>query len=108
MLALYDVMPTFCELIGERRSPKKYLNKKIKGDCFDGISLASTLLGDDVRQQKHEFLYWEFHETNQIGIGMGNWKLIIKKGKNICIIWRRIFMKTLMLQRSILRFCNKW
>lgn len=53
-------------------------------------------------------LHREFHETNQIGIGMGNWKLIIKKGKNICIIWRRIFMKTLMLQRSILRFCNKW
>lgn len=106
MLALYDVMPTFCELIGERRSPKKYLNKKIKGDCFDGISLASTLLVDDARQQKHEFLHREFHETDQIS--MGNWKLIIKKGKNICIIWRRIFMKTLMLQRSILRFCNKW
>lgn len=80
-LAFYDVMPTFCELIGERRFPKKYLNKKIKGDCFDGISFASTLLGDDARQQKHEFLYWEFHETDQIGIRMGNWKLIIKKGK---------------------------
>ena len=80
-LAFYDVMPTFCELAGDKRFPKKYLNKKIDGDCFDGISFAPTLLGDDVRQQKHEFLYWEFHETDQIGVRMGDWKLVVKKGE---------------------------
>lgn len=79
-LAFYDVMPTFCELIGDKKFPKKYLNKKLEGDCFDGISFAPTLLGDDSRQQKHEFLYWEFHETDQIGVRMGDWKLVVKKG----------------------------
>ena len=44
-LAFYDVMPTFCELMGDKAFPKKYINKKIKNDCFDGISFASTLLG---------------------------------------------------------------
>ena len=80
-LAFYDVMPTFCELAGDKRFPKKYLNKKMDGDCFDGISFAPTLLGDDARQQKHEFLYWEFHETDQIGVRMGDWKLVVKKGE---------------------------
>ena len=51
-LAFYDVMPTFCELMGDKAFPKKYINKKIKNDCFDGISFASTLLGDDGKQQK--------------------------------------------------------
>ena len=79
-LAFYDVMPTFCELMGDKAFPKKYINKKIKKDCFDGISFASTLLGDDGKQQKHDFLYWEFHETDQIGVRMGDWKLLVKKG----------------------------
>lgn len=80
-LAFYDVMPTFCELAGDKGFPKKYLNRKIKGDCFDGISFAPTLLGDDARQQKHEFLYWEFHETDQIAVRMDDWKLVVKKGE---------------------------
>ena len=79
-LAFYDVMPTFCELMGDKAFPKKYINKKIKNDCFDGISFASTLLGDDGKQQKHDFLYWEFHETDQIGVRIGDWKLLVKKG----------------------------
>ena len=79
-LAFYDVMPTFCVLMGDKAFPKKYINKKIKNDCFDGISFASTLLGDDGKQQKHDFLYWEFHETDQIGVRMGDWKLLVKKG----------------------------
>ena len=36
-------MPTFCELVGDKRFPKKYLNKKLEGDCFDGISFAPTV-----------------------------------------------------------------
>ena len=79
-LAFYDVMPTFCELVGDKKFPKKYINKKLEGDCFDGISFAPTLLGNDEKQQKHEFLYWEFHETNQIGVRMGDWKMVVKRG----------------------------
>lgn len=79
-LAFYDIMPTFCELIGDKNFPKKYINKKVEGDCFDGISFAPTLLGDDKDQKEHEFLYWEFHETNQMGLRMGDWKLVVKKG----------------------------
>ena len=79
-LAFYDIMPTFCDLVGDKGFPKRYTNKHLEGDCFDGISFAPTLLGDDNRQQKHEFLYWEFHETDQIGVRMGDWKLMVKKG----------------------------
>lgn len=80
-LVFYDIMPTFCELTGDKAFPKKYLNKKLEGDCFDGISFAPTLLGQDDKQLKHDFLYWEFHETDQIGVRVGDWKLVVKKGK---------------------------
>lgn len=79
-LAFYDIMPTFCELVGDKHFPKKYLNKKLEGDCFDGISFAPTLLGNDKAQKAHDFLYWEFHETDQIGLRMGDWKMVVKKG----------------------------
>lgn len=79
-LAFYDVMPTFCELLGDKRFPKKYLNKKLEDDCFDGISFLPTLLGNDDAQQEHDYLYWEFHETDQIGVRMGDWKLVVRKG----------------------------
>lgn len=78
-LAFYDLMPTFCELAGVKDYVKKYKNKKKEVDYFDGISFAPTLLGKE-GQQKHEFLYWEFHETDQIGVRMGDWKLVVKKG----------------------------
>lgn len=67
-LAFYDVMPTLKELVGEA-SPA--------GE--DGISFLPTLLGKD-DQKEHEFLYWEFDETDQIGLRQGDWKLIVKKG----------------------------
>lgn len=79
-LAFYDIMPTFCDLIGERKFPRRYLNKELKDDDFDGISFAPTLLGDDAKQKEHEFLYWEFHETNQIGVRMGDWKMVVIGG----------------------------
>ena len=79
-LAFYDVIPTFCELIGDKKFPKKYLNKKLESDCFDGISFAPVLTGNDEAQQKHDFLYWEFHETDQIGVRMDDWKMVVKKG----------------------------
>lgn len=79
-LAFYDVMPTLCELAGDKKFPKKYINKKLEGDCFDGISFAQTLLGNYDKQKKHDFLYWEFHETDQIAVRMGDWKLVVKSG----------------------------
>lgn len=79
-LAFYDIMPTFCEIIGDKKFPKKYINKELEGDCFDGISFLPTLTGDDEKQKEHEFLYWEFHETNQMAVRMGDWKLVVKKG----------------------------
>jgi arylsulfatase A-like enzyme len=79
-LAFYDIMPTFCDLVGVKNYVKKYTNRKKQGpDYFDGISFAPTLLGK-VGQKEHDFLYWEFNETDQIGVRMGDWKLVVKKG----------------------------
>lgn len=78
-VAFYDLMPTFCELAGVKDYEKKYRNRKVKDDYFDGISFVPTLLGR-VQTTKHEYLYWEFHETNQIGVRMGDWKMVVIKG----------------------------
>ncbi|MFW5493917.1 MAG: arylsulfatase, partial [Prevotella sp.] len=32
------------------------------------------------KQKKHDFLYWEFHETNMMGLRMGDWKMVVDKG----------------------------
>jgi arylsulfatase A-like enzyme len=79
-LAFYDIMPTFCDLIGVKNYVKKYGNRNKKdADYFDGISFAPTLLGKK-GQKEHDFLYWEFNETDQIGVRMGDWKMVVKKG----------------------------
>ena len=78
--AFYDMMPTFCELAGIKNYVKKYTNKKKEADYFDGISIVPTLLGEE-DQQQHEFLYWEFNETDQIAVRMNDWKLVVKNGK---------------------------
>ena len=79
-LAFYDVMPTFCELAGVKDYVAKYTNKAKEVDYFDGLSFAPTLLGKAV-QPKHEFLYWEFEETDQVAVRMGDWKMVSKGGK---------------------------
>ena len=83
-LAFYDVMPTFCDLIGVEDYVKEYTNPKYaaagKEDYFDGISFLPTLLGNDEKQEQHDFLYWEFHETNQMAVRKGNWKLRVNAG----------------------------
>ncbi|MBR2302066.1 MAG: arylsulfatase, partial [Bacteroidaceae bacterium] len=48
-------------------------------DYFDGLSFAPTLLGKG-EQAKHEFLYWEFHETDMMALRMGDYKLVVKNG----------------------------
>ena len=72
-------MPTFCEVIGIKDYEKKYRNKEKEVDYFDGISFAPTLLGKN-KQKKHDFLYWEFDETDQIAVRMDDWKMVVKKG----------------------------
>ena len=78
-LAFYDMMPTFCDLVGVRNYDKKYRSKVLRTDYFDGLSFAPTLLGQS-GQKEHEFLYWEFSETDQMGLRMGDWKLVVIKG----------------------------
>lgn len=78
--AFYDLMPTFCDVAGIKKYNKKYRNKEKETDYFDGISFAPTLLGKK-KQKEHDFLYWEFNETDQIAVRMDDWKLIIRKGK---------------------------
>ena len=79
-LAFYDVMPTFCELIGIDDYVSKYKRPQSNGkeDYFDGISFLPTLLGNDAQQQKHDYLYWEL--APQIGVRQGNWKLVVRNG----------------------------
>jgi arylsulfatase A-like enzyme len=54
---------------------------------IDGISIAPTLLGDQERQRRHDFLYWEYPQCNfrektfsaanvATALRRGNWKLI--------------------------------
>lgn len=64
--AFWDVMPTFADLLDtELPAPT------------DGISFLPVLLGDTANQQRHESLYWEFHEQGgRMALRTGNWKLI--------------------------------
>lgn len=78
-IAFYDVMPTLAQLIGVEQWPGKYVNPRLEHDYFDGISFAPALLGMN-QSETHPFLYWEFDETDQIGVRCGDWKLIVKCG----------------------------
>ena len=78
-LAFYDLMPTFCDVAGIENYVERYTNNDLEVDYFDGISFAPTLFGEG-EQEKHDFLYWEFHETNMMALRMGNWKLVVQNG----------------------------
>jgi len=63
----WDFLPTACELAGEK-PPEK----------IDGISYLPSLLGQPGKQQKHKFLYWEFHEGgSKQAVRMGDWKAVV-------------------------------
>lgn len=79
MFAFYDLMATFCDLAGIDNYVERYTNPRLTNDWFDGISIAPTLLGTGTQQQ-HDHLYWEFHETNMLGVRMGNWKMVVRNG----------------------------
>ena len=63
--AFWDFFPTCAELLG---------HGPLEGT--DGISFLPALLGEMERQEKHEFLYWEFHEHGgkQSVLLEGRWK----------------------------------
>ncbi|SHN32962.1 arylsulfatase [Cyclobacterium lianum] len=62
--AFYDVMPTLAEIAGVEAPFDS-----------DGISFLPALKGE--KQDKHEFLYWEFPSYGgQMAVRMGNWKAL--------------------------------
>jgi len=61
-----DLMATAAELAGVRPP-----------EGLDSISFLPTLLGQDDKQQKHEYLYWEFYERgSKEAVRKGNWKAV--------------------------------
>ena len=93
-LAFYDVMPTFCDILGIENYTETYKRTQPNGapDYFDGISFLPTLLGNDEAQQKHDYLYWELKAEDEkkvvrsnIGVRQGDWKLVSIDG--ICHLY---------------------
>ena len=71
--AFYDVMPTLADITGVKTP-----------DNISGISFLPVLKGE--KQDKHEFLYWEFPESGgQMAVRIGNLKAIRKNmhGENL-------------------------
>ena len=63
--AFWDFMPTMAEVAGV----------PVPG-IRDGISMLPVLLGSDT-QEKHNHLYWEFHEQNgKVALRRGKWKAV--------------------------------
>jgi arylsulfatase A-like enzyme len=63
--AFWDFLPTMADIIGAER-PKN----------IDGISFLPELTKSGV-QEKHDYLYWEFHEENgRQAIRQGDWKAV--------------------------------
>ncbi|MBR4552700.1 MAG: arylsulfatase [Bacteroidaceae bacterium] len=79
MFAFYDLMPTFCDIAGIANYEERYRNNSVENDWFDGISIFPTLTGEG-QQQQHEYLFWEFPETNMMAVRKGNWKLVVQNG----------------------------
>jgi arylsulfatase A-like enzyme len=63
--AFWDFLPTAAAIAGARPPAN-----------IDGISMLPTLLGRE-QTNRHEFLYWEFHEKgSKQAVRMGDWKAI--------------------------------
>jgi len=61
--AFWDFLPTAAAIAGAKPPPN-----------IDGISMLPTLLGRE-QTNRHEFLYWEFHEKgSKQAVRMGDWK----------------------------------
>ena len=72
--AFWDFMPTCAELVG------------VESFKTDGLSYVSTLIGEDSKQEKHEYLYWEFYEKGgKQALRHGDWKVVrlnVNKDRN--------------------------
>ena len=79
VLAFYDVMPTLMDYAGVKGHTHR-LGSRQEQEVYDGISFYRSLTGKK-RQRQHEFLYWEFHETDMMALRMGDWKLVVKHGE---------------------------
>ena len=81
--AFYDLLPTFCDIAGlsNRELVKSSIRPIVQSSNTDGLSILPTLLGNPQAQRQHDHLYWEFHETDMIGVRRGNWKLVVKSGQ---------------------------
>ncbi|PHK97979.1 arylsulfatase [Neolewinella marina] len=69
--SFWDILPTVADLA----------DADLGDYSTDGLSLAPLLTGDTSNQQKHDFLYWEFHEresSNQ-AVRKGEWKAVRMK-----------------------------
>ncbi|MFA6562996.1 MAG: arylsulfatase [Verrucomicrobiia bacterium] len=76
-----DFMATVAELAGVNVPPaslpaRSATSRQDAGATLDSISFAPTLLGRAVGQQRHEFLYWEYHGagSSQAVLLDGRWK----------------------------------
>ncbi len=70
--AFWDIMPTFCQISAAKTCPKT-----------DGISLLPTLAGKGHQQVQHNYLYWEFNESQGPiqALRYKNWKLVKFKNR---------------------------
>lgn len=65
--AFWDMMPTFCDIAG------------IASPETDGISILPEMLGKNAKQEKHDFLYWEYCERGgEKAVRMGDWKAYLR------------------------------
>ena len=80
--AFYDLMPTFCEMAGIDITQNNIVTESSNSAKYatDGISILPTLIGKG-RQRQHDHLYWEFHETDMLGVRRGDWKLVVHHGQ---------------------------
>lgn len=63
-----DLMPTLAGLAG------------VEAPENDGISFLPILDGKPLRQQEHEYLYWEFPQSGGwVAVRIGQWKGLVKK-----------------------------
>lgn len=64
--AFWDLLPTFAEIAGVE-SPQG----------IDGKSFLPAILGQEEKQEQHNYLYWEFHEQGgKQAIRKDNWKAV--------------------------------
>ncbi|MDO7172356.1 arylsulfatase [Mariniflexile sp. AS56] len=68
--AFWDFLPTVCELVGVTPTHND----------INGISLVPELMGNQKKQKKHDYLYWEFNEKQGPiqAIRKNDWKLVWK------------------------------